>query len=198
MIRESPSSFTVKAGMSEIIFESSDSSINPFYHFAFNIPENQLKKAKEWISKKAELITLDGEDEFDFKSWNAHSVYFYDPAGNILELIARHDLENRSEKDFGGKSLLSVSEIGIPVFNVMDFHNELNNSNPLPLFSGDNENFTAMGDDNGLLIIVKKGRKWYPDCPDAEIFPLKIKLHSDKNSEIYFNEINFRIILSEK
>lgn len=196
IIRESESAFTVKAGLTEISFERSDPDLKPFYHFAFNIPENQLKQAKKWISEKTDLITLDGEDEFDFKSWNAHSVYFYDPAGNILELIARHNLGNSSENVFGGESILSISEMGIPVLNVNDFHKELNLSFPLPHFSGDSENFAALGDDNGLLIIVTKGRKWFPDCPDAEIFPLKIKLYSDKNKEIDFGENNCRIILT--
>jgi catechol-2,3-dioxygenase len=196
IIRNSPSAFTVQAGMTEISFESSDLSAKPFYHFAFNIPENQLQQAKDWISEKSELITLDGENEFDFRSWNAHSIYFYDPAGNILELIARHNLENSSDNIFSGKSLLSVSEIGIPVINIKGFYDKLYQAFPLKLFSGDTESFAALGDDNGLLIVVNKGRKWYPDCPYAEIFPMTIKLFSENEEEINFEDINCKIILT--
>lgn len=117
LIHESQYSFTVKTLNSDITFLKS-SLENPFYHFAFNIPENQIKQAKEWALQRFKLISLNGEDEFDFLSWNAHSIYFYDPAGNILEFIARHNLNNKSDTDFSGKSILNVSEIGLPVDDV--------------------------------------------------------------------------------
>lgn len=198
LLKETGTGFTVRTGSSELSFEKSQSEDKPFYHFAFNIPENQLKNAKEWLTGKAnhiKLITLDGEDEFNFESWNAHSIYFYDPAGNILEFIARHRLENKTENEFTSESILSISEIGIPVLQVKKFIDKLTKIFPLPLFSGDMTSLTALGDNNGLLIIVPKGRKWYPDCPKAEIYPMTIITISDMNEEINFEEISCKIKL---
>jgi hypothetical protein len=69
LLKETETSFTVRAGSSELSFEKSQSDDKPFYHFAFNIPENQLQNAKRMdFSEKTELISLNGEDEFDFKA----------------------------------------------------------------------------------------------------------------------------------
>jgi len=200
LLNENDKSFSVKAGSSVIKFNKFKLNKNefPFYHFAFNIPQNQFSEAKKWLAAKVQLIKLDGEDEFHFKSWNAHSIYFYDPAGNIIELIARHNLTNSTDLLFSGESLLCISEIGIPVINLKGFLNRLSEDVHLPLFSGDNETFSAIGNEEGLFILVNKGRKWYPDCPEAEIFPLSVEINSDKESEIIIDEINFKIKLTKK
>lgn len=193
LIHESQYSFTVKTLNSDITFLKS-SLENPFYHFAFNIPENQIKQAKEWALQRFKLISLNGEDEFDFLSWNAHSIYFYDPAGNILEFIARHNLNNKSDTDFSGKSILNVSEIGLPVVDVKIFYETINKNFNIPVFSGDMKTFTAAGDDDGLMIIVPENRNWFPDCPPAKIFPLTIELISDTNKQIKFEKIPYTVI----
>ena len=33
-------------------------------------------------------------DIVDYSHWNAHSIFFLDPGGNVVEYIARHDLKN--------------------------------------------------------------------------------------------------------
>ncbi len=33
----------------------------------------------------------------------------------------------------------------------------------LQLYKGQTDTFTALGDENGLLIVVKTGREWYPN-----------------------------------
>ncbi|MDQ3020212.1 MAG: ring-cleaving dioxygenase [Bacteroidota bacterium] len=185
---------TVKTQFTNIVFRYDPEIKNPFYHFAFNIPENQFKAAKEWGLQRVDLIKEKSKDEFDFTSWNAHSIYFYDPAGNIIELIARHNLNNSSKKEFCGKSLLNVSEIGLPVFNVKKFYDSLNKNFNIPNFSGDMKTFTAAGDDDGLFIIVPEGRKWFPDCPEAKIFPTIIKIISYEESEIESEKLPYKII----
>jgi hypothetical protein len=52
-------------------------------------------------------------DIADFVNWRAKSVYFFDPAGNIIELIARFDLNNASSEKFSSEQFLSLSEIGL-------------------------------------------------------------------------------------
>ncbi|MCB0724934.1 MAG: hypothetical protein KDC73_09510 [Ignavibacteriae bacterium] len=189
--------FSVKAGSTLLTFENDTASSEAFYHFAFNIPENQLDDSIEWLKGKANLITLDGQSIFDFKAWNAHSIYFYDPVGNIIEFIARHGLDNASNEKFSGRSICSVSEIGMPVQNVKEFYDKLYNELSLPLFTGDLKTFTATGDDKGLFIIVPEERRWFPNCPLAEIFPISVEIEGILNKEILFREYGYRIISME-
>lgn len=181
---QTPGKLTCKTQSTSITFLPSGEGLNPFYHFAFDIPQNKFKEAKEWVKQRVSLITLDGMDEFDFKNWNAHSFYFYDPSGNIVELIARHNKKNDSSAEFNGSSILSVSEIGLPVKDVKNFYEQLNAANGAELFWGDLKNFAAAGDEEGLCIIVPEGRKWYPDCPEAEIYPVIITTETRETKPI--------------
>src|SRR2546423_211293 len=89
----------LRAGGSRLVFAQAPEGWSGVYHFAFNVPEDRFKEAKEWAARRVALIRNSaGEDEFNFVSWNAHSLYFYDPAGNIVELIARHDLDQYSDR----------------------------------------------------------------------------------------------------
>jgi len=166
----------------------------PFYHFAFNIPNNKYAEAKAWISERVSLIKSDGEDEFIFESWNARAMYFYDPAGNILEFIARYDLDNSSTEKFSAKSILNISEIGMSVHSVENFYNEINSGLKLPIFSGDTKNFSALGDDNGLMIVVPEKRIWYPNLTEAGIFPVTVIIDSGTKKDIQFKELPYRIV----
>lgn len=197
ILRTDKNSVTFSAGSSLLTFETDQTVSNPFYHFAFNIPSNKFIEAKEYIkSAGIELISLNGNDEFDFQSWNAHSIYFYDPAGNILEFISRHNLNNCSDLNFTGSSILSISEIGLPVGSVKSFYEEIESELGITFFSGDKDSFAAIGDDNGLFILVKTGRIWFPDCGKAKEFPAKIIIKSDRIKDL--NKILYKYhIISE-
>jgi catechol 2,3-dioxygenase-like lactoylglutathione lyase family enzyme len=153
---ENDQQFTFKAGTTQLIFQQGP--VDGVYHFAFNVPENQMAAAREWLSVPL-IKANDGRDEFFSESWNSHSVYFYDPAGNILELIARHTLPDASTESFSEKSLLNISEIGVAVADVSAF----TASSGLPSYGGSSPEFSPIGDENGLLIVVKIGRQWFPD-----------------------------------
>lgn len=190
---ENKISFT--AGSSLLTFIKGSKRVRPFYHFAFNVPSDKFKETKEWITSAGlSLISLDGEDEFDFRSWNAHSVYFYDPADNIVELISRHGLKKEDTEKHFGDLILNISEIGLPVSDVKTTIEMINSISGIPFYSGDNESFAALGDEHGLFIIVKEGRKWFPDCQNAEVFPLTIVINSEKNNDIVIESDRYRII----
>jgi catechol-2,3-dioxygenase len=172
---EESGAFSVRAGSSRLTFRQAPDGWTGVYHFAFNIPENRFQEAKSWLSGRAPLITdARGKDEFGFESWNAHSVYFYDPAGNILELIARHNLDNSTSEPFSEQSLLSVSEIGLATDNVPDTVRLLQDELGAGIYDGaGSDMFTAAGDEHGLLIVVKQSRVWFPDTgKPAELVPL--------------------------
>jgi catechol 2,3-dioxygenase-like lactoylglutathione lyase family enzyme len=167
----------VQAGTTKLIFTQASPDFDGAYHFAFNIPENQFRAAKEWISRGVPLLQdQNGKDEFDSKSWNSNSIYFKDAGGNVLEFIARHNLKNAASGEFDSGQILNVSEIGLPSENVMAFANELCARLNLPVFKQEpNETFTPVGDDNGLFILPIKDRIWIPnsDVP-AKLLPVKV------------------------
>src|SRR5947207_4232176 len=102
----------VKIGISDLIFTETKEA-EPFYHFAINIPSNKIEEAKTWLGNKVKLLWMEDyeNDIADFVNWHAKSVYFYDPAGNIVELIARFDLDNNVSETFSSRQFLSVNEV---------------------------------------------------------------------------------------
>jgi len=173
-----PSGLEVKAGKTDILFTQTAPDFEGAYHFAFNIPENQFRASKEWISSRVPLLSDEsGKDEFASESWNSHSIYFKDAAGNVLEFIARHNLQNAMEGTFDSRQILQVSEIGLPSEDVMGLANELCTRLDLSVFRQEpNETFTPVGDDNGLLILPIKNRIWIPNSGvPAGLLPVKVQ-----------------------
>jgi len=173
---------TVQAGSSELIFTQAEPDFNGAYHFAFNIPENQFRASKEWIAARTSLLSdLDGKDEFPSESWNSHSVYFKDAAGNVLEFIARHNLKNAADGNFDGRRILNISEIGLPSEDVIGWASELCSNLGVSAFNQEpSESFTPVGDDHGLLILPVKDRIWMPNSGvPAKLLPIKATLDVD-------------------
>ena len=172
-----PSALEVKAGETDLVFKQAWSDFVGTYHFAFNIPENQFHAAKEWIFGRVPLLRDDsGQEEFESKSWNSDSIYFLDAGGNVLEFIARHNLKNALNGDFGSQQILNVSEIGLPSEDVVGLANELCTKLGISVFMQEpNESFTHVGDDNGLFILPAKDRIWKPDSGvPATLLPINV------------------------
>src|SRR5262245_58107489 len=161
IIDESKDLITFRAGATEITFTAADRG-DPFYHVAFNIPENKLAASKKWLAPRTEILKRpDGTDEYHFTSWNAHAIYFLDPAGNILEFIARHNLRNASDGDFSARDILHASEIALVVDDVNAAVKSAHDQLGLDVFAGSrSDQFAAVGDDHRLLIIAKRNRPW--------------------------------------
>jgi len=171
------SGLVVRAGKTGILFTQAAPDFDGAYHFAFNIPENQFRAAREWISNRQTLLHDEtGKDEFESESWNSHSVYFKDAAGNVLEFIARHNLKNAVEGDFDSKQILQVSEIGLASEDVIAFANNLCSTLNLSVFKQEpGETFTSVGDDNGLFILPIENRIWYPNTGvPARLLPIRV------------------------
>ncbi|MGH1365199.1 MAG: VOC family protein [Calditrichia bacterium] len=168
--------FTLSAGTTKLTFKRTREDHEPFYHFAVNIPENLFAEAKRWLSEKATLLIEDGKDEFHFEAWNAHAIYCEDPAGNIVEFIARHNLPKKGDAPFHPEQILNISEVGIPVEDVGLFCREVRQSLRLPLFDGNEKNFAALGDEKGLFIVVPVKRPWFPTSRPAGPFQPIVQL----------------------
>lgn len=164
IIKKDLKSISIQVGNSILEFiESND--LESIYHIAFNIPENKLQEAITWSESKIGLIVIDDRNVIaTFENWNANAIYFYDNNGNLLEFIARHDLDNAQNEPFDSKSILNISEIGIVNENPFELANQLIDKYELNFFTKNSNSklFSALGNDEGLLIIVKPGRNWYP------------------------------------
>lgn len=194
-VEEQPQGISVQAGTTQIEFRLADpDSPAPLYHVAFNIPENKFQQAKSWLSLRTRLLTMKGQDEFDFRDWNAHALYFKDPAGNILELIARHDLDNASPGPFTPADFLYASEIGLPVEDVAAAAAEIESRLGLPHYRPPSDDFSPMGNEHRLLIVIRQGRIWMPtSTKQAQAFPLQADLQGERPAQLQLPGTPFQI-----
>ena len=120
------------------------------------------------------MIEFQGSPVIDFPNWNAKSLYFYDNNGNVLECIARFDNESGSEKPFDSSGFISISEIALVSDNVKELAADLIKRYNLAYFTRQkqSEEFSVLGDDIGLIILVNSSRNWFPTPVHVEIFPV--------------------------
>jgi hypothetical protein len=157
-------------GSSRIRFERGPAVCS---HFAVNVPPERFEEAVAWARERVELV----EADVPFAAWRARSAYFFDPGGNIVELIAR-------ERAPGDDLFLEISEVGLPVADVGAAVEWLETELALPHFSGNRTDFSAVGDDRGLFIVVPVGRPWlFTDVPAPDA-PLRVAIQSDRTGEV--------------
>ena len=186
-VRVEDDDMVVEAGTSRMRFRTRRDALPGVYHIAFNIPANRFAEARAWLAARVPLLVdANGAGEFAFPNWNAHAMYFKDPDGNILELIARHGLANATDHQFGEQDFLAVSEIGLAVDDVATTVGELTRSLGVPIYDGaGSDAFSAVGDEYGLFIVVAKGRIWYPDTGvPAAALPLRVTVETDAGRRV--------------
>ncbi|MCQ0113086.1 VOC family protein [Zhouia amylolytica] len=191
LLAESPVKISFQAGSSVLSFV--EASTSKPYHFAFNIPPFSENKALTWLKERVTLLPFEGEEIIDFSSWNARALYFYDADGNIVEFIARRNLNVDRIADFQSTCVLNISEVGIATTEIESIYFTLNKQKELPVFDGSFAKFCAAGDEEGLFILVNKDeKKWFPTGDDIAVTDLQVV--GDYNFE-YKNGI---ILISDK
>jgi hypothetical protein len=108
--------------------------------------------------------------------WKGKQMYFHDPEGNVLEILAR-DIPIHISTD----SLFDICEVGLPCMNIdelSDFLSGVKNE-----FISNNESFRFFGDRNGVFVLVREGRPWYPKNKPAQIDPVTIEIHAGKSEK---------------
>jgi len=189
----------ITCGQTVLEFIQTADSTQPYYHFAFNIPQNKLDQAIAWMKPRCPLVKRNGSDEvvFHFENWNAHAIYFIDPAGNIGEFIARHTLTNDSPGDFGVPDILCASEIGVVTPNVRATVAEIENGVDIATYKGVSDDFAAVGDEQGLFIVVKTDRAWFNSDRKAEVFPAEAVVRGAKlENDLRFDHCGFVVTSS--
>lgn len=172
-----PAVASVTIGSSTLRLTAARERPDGHHHLAFTVPGDSIGAARDWLTERVEVMTVDGGDIVAGPpDWDSDSLYFRGPDGSILELIARHrlppaprDPATRRPVPFGPRSLLSISEVGIPVADVPATVERLGRGLGLTPFHEPGAVFAAVGDDDGLLIVVQSGRTWFPtdhDLPD--------------------------------
>ncbi len=190
LLKYDKNALIIDAGSSQLLFRSSE-NLHPVHHFAFNIPCNQIDAALHYLRQKdLGVFVYEGHQIIDFSAWNAKAIYFEDNNGNILELIARFDLNNKSMAPFGPGSFLCLSEIAIVANDVEAQCRDLENTIGLLHYDKQpaHQNFAAMGNAEGLLIISSEGRNWFPTEIPAQKSPVTITLlQNNRQYSLDFN-----------
>ncbi|MEM7349522.1 MAG: hypothetical protein AAF657_01865 [Acidobacteriota bacterium] len=178
------SSLRVRTGGTEMRFDAAPEGAAPFYHVAWAIPSNKFDIGKAWLYQRAPLLkNSKGHDEFHFKKANRRAVYFKDPAGNILELIARDDLGDVVEGPFSLRDVLYVNHVGLVIDNMDETIVALNDSLGLLPTAPPEPNVTKMGDKYRHITLVTKNRLWIPEMEQgAKVFTTEVVMHGPKRA----------------
>lgn len=152
------------------------------YHIAFGVPGNRFQEARAWLAERTDLLTEDGSDRFDFGFWDAEACYTLDPAGNVIELIALHGLDDAAGFT-GGGDLTCIAELGLPVPDVLATAKELEAAAGVGTWDGDPPaaGFSAIGARGASFIVVPEGRDWYPTDRPNGIAPITARIEADRD-----------------
>ncbi|HMB99858.1 MAG TPA: hypothetical protein VKN14_02350 [Flavobacteriaceae bacterium] len=161
-----PNKVSYKTGNSILTFQYRK-HVKPS-HLAFNIPFNKVQEALSWLQSRVEVIDFEGKLISDFSNWNAEAIYFYDVDKNIMEFIGRKNLNVESTARFSSKAIISISEMAIATDNIQSVYNTINTFKEIEIFDGNFDRFCALGNDEGLFILINKNKKkWYPSMDKA-------------------------------
>ena len=116
LIMDRPLAFAVQIGGTMVEFHAWEQVCR--YHFAINVPPGSIEAAHDWLAARTPILLRDGDHIVEFPNWKARAVYFHDPAGNIVELIAREEFDFHLDGEFGRDHLASISEIGLPAYDL--------------------------------------------------------------------------------
>jgi catechol 2,3-dioxygenase-like lactoylglutathione lyase family enzyme len=163
---------TIVVGETRLRFEVEEGGA--FYHFALLVPGDRFDAALAWAEQRVELLG----DVFEFENWDAKAVYFHDPAGNIVELIAHHGLEQNGRSGrFAADELIGFSELGM-VGDTPTLLRQLETEG-LALWSGtvdEPDRLAFVGEKARTLILAPPGRGWLPTDRPAEPHPVEYVL----------------------
>lgn len=182
IVEEDETSFTLSIGESQLVFRESERAA--VYHFALNIPGNQFTLAKWWASERVTLNRQEGMDEVFYANFDADAFYFQDPAGNVVEFIARRSVDRMG--NFTVDSLLDISEVSITTPDVEEV-GEAIESMDIPVRGNkgiDPKSLNFLGSGHTYIILVAPKRTWYFSKQKSETHPLSIELSDGRQIDI--------------
>lgn len=169
--------FTVQLGTSVLEFKKAAAGTQPFYHFALNIAANHLEQAKAWIVATTLLSTEDGQEDTHSDFFRSVSCYFEDPAGNIIECIARQQHAPIDLHPFTPGSIRGIGEINLTTSHVLETAYLLQDANvPIQPEIIDEDRLNFVGDIDTYLLLGPVGRRWFFSNRLSELHPLTIHM----------------------
>jgi catechol 2,3-dioxygenase-like lactoylglutathione lyase family enzyme len=169
------------AEIGETLLEFIPSAGSPFYHIAFLVPGDRFDAVLAWARERVELLpdVESGDAVFDFTNWDGQAIYFHDPAGNIVELIAHSGIgEAGTSGAFAAGELLGLSEVGV-VCDPPALAAELERELGLEVWDGTvagEGRLAFVGEKARTLILCRPGRPWLPTGRPAEAHPVEVTL----------------------
>lgn len=196
----------VKAKPEEVRGDTGRGAGEPMYHFAFNIPHNALRAARDWQAARSALIEPRAglrdpaypPEVWHFRHWDAHSVFFFDPAFNIVEYIGRHTLRNGSTDpaSFAVRDIRCISEIGFVVEDAAPAAAMLREKLGLTEYPRGATPW-AMGDERGLLLCLPRlGQMWGEHTATPVkwgVFPTRASVRSANAGGVDFEGLPYTI-----
>jgi hypothetical protein len=108
---------------------------------------------------------------------------------NIVEFIARKNLNYNLDRKFGIESVSNISEIGIGSKNTQPIQELLMEKLSMPPYRPVSSDFAAIGDEMELFICVDLNqRKWFPTMDT--VFPSPFRITIEHNNETINLEYN--------
>jgi hypothetical protein len=138
-----------------------------------------------------------GETTFRFDNWNADACYAHDPCGNIVEVIAHHELPEESPESpaFSADELLGLCELGLVGADLRKMANALDTLGILcgtgPWMSRDG--LLSWATAEGVLILSQEGRGWMPTGRAAERHPVEALVSGERNAQVTLPGTRHRI-----
>ncbi len=168
IVSETDDALTVQAGASRLSFVAAralDVMPGP-YHFAFNIAFDQVDAAKAWTATRVPLVVdRAGASDFHNEPFASHQFYFKDADGNIGEFIGRQrQPASRGAPFKAATGVRNISEIGVAVPDVPAAFQHFTELLGASRYGVNADGvFAGVGEDDGMLIVVRDGRLWFPD-----------------------------------
>jgi catechol 2,3-dioxygenase-like lactoylglutathione lyase family enzyme len=205
----------VRLRSSTIRFRRAASGSAPRHHFAINVPPGSIERAAAWVEERHELLAFHGYEDEEEGARIVHAdrgtpaVYFLDPAGNVVELIANVRLAGDGDGRggagiggavveaadgdpavFGAADLLDIAEIGIaagdPAATCAALGEFLGED---VLWGGAPDwSLTAIGDARSVVIVAPLERGWIPVDLPARPAPIEIVVLAEEPGELTLDE----------
>jgi len=83
----------------------------------------------------------------------------------------KETMRNAYQGTFTAQNILSVSEVGLVVDDVVGIVHTLQSTLGLEVYQDMAENFAPLGDEHGLFIVVKRDRIWLASDKHSDVYP---------------------------
>lgn len=208
LLSQTAQSYTIGIGDSRLTFRPKNTTNPPIYSFSISIPQNQVEKALDWLKNEGgkypdgptEPINIikdeiTGAEIINKPLYNANSVFFNDAAGNIIELIARNDVNNSVEGDFNREQFLKISEAPVVTKQVRECEEVLDAEFGIKAFPRTTSGYRPVGGADGVLLLVIPGRPWIPtQTITAQQYDVIITLQDSEEKEFMLPSSQVTII----